>query len=378
MSSGGLLRWCCVVLITVEVASGLIVNAPEKCGSEHVALHAAAFFGPTASRSGLHDVGIFAAYPEKEQESEKIVVRSRAMRRYDGMSSDRHLFYSILTRTPWGGKTTYRSLFGRPSHLRDSASTAKIERLTDGCRRFTAKENVEGVKGKVAVVIRGECDYGTKVFNMQQDGAAGVIVVNDDVESDHLRNMKLNSSNTIQDYKVPAVMIGYPEWRLLAPCRNENNISVSFTADGEAGFDIDYGKDVLTWAMMRGMALWLLLQCGVNAVRFKRRHSDLTARAEAIAGLPSYTYCRGDNTLSPNSQSGANASLPNEDPICAICLEGFNDGDQARYLECSHLYHRDCIDLWLAQSSSCPVCKRDIANLPPPLPSHFYGSVSPV
>lgn len=41
---------------------------------------------------------------------------------------------------------------------------------------------------------------------------------------------------------------------------------------------------------------------------------------------------------------------------CAVCLEEFLAGDEARRLPCSHLYHTDCIMEWLKDSNTCPMC----------------------
>jgi hypothetical protein len=58
-------------------------------------------------------------------------------------------------------------------------------------------------------------------------------------------------------------------------------------------------------------------------------------------------------------------------------LDGFEDGQRVRRLDCGHMYHAGCIDPWLTQSSnSCPICKREVANLPPPPTLLHYGTVS--
>ncbi|KAK7312045.1 hypothetical protein RJT34_10598 [Clitoria ternatea] len=43
---------------------------------------------------------------------------------------------------------------------------------------------------------------------------------------------------------------------------------------------------------------------------------------------------------------------------CAVCLSEFQDSDNIRLLpECHHVFHTDCIDAWLPDHMSCPVCR---------------------
>uniref|UniRef100_A0A7N0U5Z8 RING-type E3 ubiquitin transferase n=1 Tax=Kalanchoe fedtschenkoi TaxID=63787 RepID=A0A7N0U5Z8_KALFE len=50
---------------------------------------------------------------------------------------------------------------------------------------------------------------------------------------------------------------------------------------------------------------------------------------------------------------------------CAICLSEFADDDFLRLLPfCCHVFHQDCVDLWLKSHKTCPVC-RDALDNPP-------------
>lgn len=43
---------------------------------------------------------------------------------------------------------------------------------------------------------------------------------------------------------------------------------------------------------------------------------------------------------------------------CSICLEGFSRNSEVRQSPpCKHIYHGNCIDLWLKKEEVCPVCK---------------------
>ncbi|KAA8522043.1 hypothetical protein F0562_012643 [Nyssa sinensis] len=46
---------------------------------------------------------------------------------------------------------------------------------------------------------------------------------------------------------------------------------------------------------------------------------------------------------------------------CAICLSEFEDENMLRLLTtCCHVFHQECIDLWLESHKTCPVCRRSL------------------
>lgn len=67
------------------------------------------------------------------------------------------------------------------------------------------------------------------------------------------------------------------------------------------------------------------------------------ADSYTIRSLPSYTI--QENQPSSN---------------CSICLCDFQPGEEAKRLHCLHSFHSNCIDTWLQQSGTCPICKTKI------------------
>ncbi|OAY66901.1 E3 ubiquitin-protein ligase ATL6 [Ananas comosus] len=50
---------------------------------------------------------------------------------------------------------------------------------------------------------------------------------------------------------------------------------------------------------------------------------------------------------------------------CAVCLSEFEDDETLRLLpKCSHVFHPDCIDAWLASHVTCPVCRCNLVPDP--------------
>ncbi|NXP20514.1 RNF43 ligase, partial [Scytalopus superciliaris] len=54
------------------------------------------------------------------------------------------------------------------------------------------------------------------------------------------------------------------------------------------------------------------------------------------------------------------ASSCSSAPVCAICLEEFTEGQELRIISCTHEFHRECVDPWLQQHHTCPLCMFNI------------------
>ena len=78
-----------------------------------------------------------------------------------------------------------------------------------------------------------------------------------------------------------------------------------------------------------------------------------------VDGFPSYSY------KPPDTDEEA-AKTPDSDdleinseglPSCAVCLCAYEEGEMMRRLPCNHEFHLKCIDQWLTQRTTCPMCR---------------------
>jgi hypothetical protein len=59
---------------------------------------------------------------------------------------------------------------------------------------------------------------------------------------------------------------------------------------------------------------------------------------------------------------------------CVICWETFTASDNVISLECTHVFHRDCISKWLLEhNSTCPLCGNEVKDRRLPCLSRLKG-----
>ncbi|KAJ9613718.1 hypothetical protein H2204_014712 [Knufia peltigerae] len=91
----------------------------------------------------------------------------------------------------------------------------------------------------------------------------------------------------------------------------------------------------------------------------------LNVPQDALDKLPKYTYISKAEGVSSTPGKAATCQEPFFQPACPICLNDFIHSETTiRELPCNHIFHPECIDLFLRNNSSlCPMCKK--SALPP-------------
>ncbi|XP_074863726.1 E3 ubiquitin-protein ligase RNF128 isoform X2 [Carettochelys insculpta] len=203
---------------------------------------------------------------------------------------------------------------------------ALIER---GKCTFSQKINLAAKKGAKAVVIYNSPKSGSSVISMAHSGAGDIvaIMISNQKGMDILRRIERGFQVTM------VIEVGKKH----APWMNHYSIffvSVSFfiVTAATVGYFIFYSARRLRVARAQN-----------------RKERQLKADAKkAIGHLQLHTLKQGDKEIGPEGDS------------CAVCIEVYKTNDVVRILTCNHLFHKTCIDPWLLEHRTCPMCKLDI------------------
>ncbi|KAK7372993.1 hypothetical protein VNO80_06386 [Phaseolus coccineus] len=139
----------------------------------------------------------------------------------------------------------------------------------------------------------------------------------------------------------------------------------------------DNNKSVI--AIMVIIAIMFLISAFISL--YSRKCSDRQAQTRGILDLAASTGATGN----PSSQSEPNGlsqatietfptflysdvkgfKIGKDTLACAVCLSEFQDHETLRVIpKCCHVYHPNCIDLWLTSNSTCPVCRANLVPQP--------------
>ncbi|GLT61840.1 hypothetical protein SLA2020_345170 [Shorea laevis] len=93
-----------------------------------------------------------------------------------------------------------------------------------------------------------------------------------------------------------------------------------------------------------------------NAPAVERRGLD----ESVIRSIPIVQFKKSDNGKDFGERSFCE---------CAVCLNEFQEEEKLRRIpNCGHVFHIDCIDVWLQNNANCPLCRTSISSttrLPP-------------
>uniref|UniRef100_A0A2M4BJT6 Putative goliath e3 ubiquitin ligase n=1 Tax=Anopheles marajoara TaxID=58244 RepID=A0A2M4BJT6_9DIPT len=206
----------------------------------------------------------------------------------------------------------------------------------------------------IALVRRGGCNFEDKVKHAYEHGAAAVIIYNDKNDA-KLDKMKITDKERnitavfttksmgldlidLLEIKGYEVMMNISEGsRQFRPLGNINRTSVLFVS--------------ISFIVLMIISLVWLVFYYVQRFRYlqtkdKQSKRLCTAAKRIIAKIPTKSIKSDDKEI--------------DNDCCAICIEPYKVTDVIRVLPCKHEFHKVCIDPWLLEHRTCPMCKMDI------------------
>lgn len=86
---------------------------------------------------------------------------------------------------------------------------------------------------------------------------------------------------------------------------------------------------------------------------------NMAPMAPEERGLPKEVL---DNLAVIKYNKELNKNTSSENKSCSICLDEFQEGQDVKFLWCTHRFHKNCVDQWLDKHTTCPVCKKDYSE----------------
>ncbi|XP_052313464.1 E3 ubiquitin-protein ligase RNF43-like [Oncorhynchus keta] len=187
-------------------------------------------------------------------------------------------------------------------------------------------------------------------------GAQAVIF---DVTDDVNAKFQLHDSDSLLR---PVVLMQAEDAETLMELVNRNE---------EASVRIDIKREDPKWAhydvvVLLTIVLAILAIVSIFAFRYRCKSSRTwdsvhQQTMRAISRLETRMYSSQGCGGSQRHRGGwGSNSSSNSSPVCAICLDEFLEGQDLRIISCAHEFHKECVDPWLLQHRTCPLCMHNI------------------
>ncbi|KAL1188821.1 RING-H2 finger protein ATL1 [Cardamine amara subsp. amara] len=77
-----------------------------------------------------------------------------------------------------------------------------------------------------------------------------------------------------------------------------------------------------------------------------------------IRAIPIFNFKKRDVVVGGEEEEDQNKSSQE----CSVCLNEFQEDEKLRIIpNCCHVFHSDCIDIWLQGNANCPLCRTSVS-----------------
>ncbi|XP_009441265.1 E3 ubiquitin-protein ligase RNF149 isoform X2 [Pan paniscus] len=226
----------------------------------------------------------------------------------------------------------------------------------EGCapdtRFFVPEPGGRGAAPWVALVARGGCTFKDKVLVAARRNASAVVLYNEE----RYGNITLPMSHAGTG-NIVVIMISYPKGREILelvqkgiPVTMTIGVGTRHVQEFISGQSVVFVAIAFITMMIISLA-WLIFY---YIQRFLYTGSQIGSQShrketkKVIGQLLLHTVKHGEKGIDVDAEN------------CAVCIENFKVKDIIRILPCKHIFHRTCIDPWLLDHRTCPMCKLDV------------------
>ncbi|NXK20479.1 RN128 ligase, partial [Arenaria interpres] len=204
----------------------------------------------------------------------------------------------------------------------------------------------------IALIERGNCTFAEKIKVATRRGATAAVIYN---AADKGNGTVLMSHLGAE--RIVAIMIGNLKgMEILHRIESGMKVTMIIEVGKKRGpwmnqysiFFISVSFFIVTAATMGYFIFYSARRLRIARAQ-SRNQRQLKAKAKkAIEQLQLRTLKQGDKETGPDGDS------------CVVCIELYKPNEVVRILTCNHLFHKSCIDPWLLEHRTCPMCKCDI------------------
>lgn len=244
-------------------------------------------------------------------------------------------------------------VYGRNSPLMKASGTVTLPKGDPrGCGPDPVYTRNASSPPWIALVKRGNCTFSEKINAAKRQGASGVVVYNVDGSGNSTTHMSHPDASDIV-----AIMIGnFQGMEVVNLVKNGTEVQMLIDVGSPHGPWMD-----TYWLYFLSIAFFIVTAASISYFVFvsanrlynmrmhRRDERRLKSEAKkAIGRLEVRKLKTGDDEIDSDSH------------LCAVCIDAYKAGDVVTVLICDHIFHKTCIEPWLLEKRTCPMCKCDI------------------
>ncbi|KAH8373539.1 hypothetical protein KR200_010342 [Drosophila serrata] len=213
----------------------------------------------------------------------------------------------------------------------------------------------------IALVRRGRCTFEEKVKHVYQQNAAGVIIYNDK-QVMQLEKMQIKGKTR----NIAAVITYQNIGQDLAMTLDQGyNVTMSIIEGRRGVRTVSSLNRTSVLFVSISFIVLMIISLVWLIFYYIQRFRYMQAKDQQSRNLCSVTKKAIMKIPTKTGKISDEKDLDSD--CCAICIEAYKPTDTIRILPCKHEFHKNCIDPWLIEHRTCPMCKLDVLK--------FYGYV---